>query len=139
MPSPSNLEDSKINVKFKLSALWAAMMFLYIYADTLSLFRPGQIDEIRSGKMGPLEVSELSLLAASVIVIIPALMIFLSLALPAKVNRWTNLILGVLFTLVNVGNVVGETWIYYLLFGILEIVITLLIIKFAWKWSRLDN
>ena len=37
------LEEVKINVKLKLSALWAAMMFLYIYADILSLFRPGQV------------------------------------------------------------------------------------------------
>ncbi len=35
------LEDAKINVKMKLSALWGAMMLLYIYADILSLFRPG--------------------------------------------------------------------------------------------------
>ena len=27
-------EDVKISVKMKLSALWAALMFLYIYADT---------------------------------------------------------------------------------------------------------
>jgi len=40
------LEDVKIGMKLKLSALWAAIMFLFIYADVLSLFRPGQVDEI---------------------------------------------------------------------------------------------
>ena len=33
-------EDVKIHVKMKLSALWVALMLLYIYADILSLFKP---------------------------------------------------------------------------------------------------
>ena len=130
------LEDVKINVKPKLSALWAAMMFLYIYADVLSLFRPGQIDEITKGRMGPFQVSQGSLLIASILVIIPALMVFLSLTLKPSVNRWTNITMGVLFTLVNISNLIGETWVYYLLFGALEIVITLLIVWYAWTWPQ---
>jgi len=39
-------EDVKINVKMKLSALWATLMFLYIYADIYSLYRPGQIEKM---------------------------------------------------------------------------------------------
>ena len=34
-------EDVKVNVRMKLSALWVALMLIYIYADILSLFRPG--------------------------------------------------------------------------------------------------
>jgi hypothetical protein len=132
-------EDAKISVKLKLAALWVAMMFLYIYADVLSLFRPGQLDEIMQGLMGPFRVSQSSLLAASVVVIIPAIMVFLSLILKPTVNRWTNIILGVLFTLVNISNLVGETWVYYLLFGALEIVLTLLIIFHAWQWPTLHS
>ena len=130
------LEDVKMNVRLKLSALWAAMMFLYIYADVLSLFRPGQLDEITQGRMGPFQVSQGSLLIASIVVIIPALMVFLSLTLKPSVNRWTNITLGVLFTLVNISNLIGETWVFYLLFGALEIVLTLLIVRYAWTWPQ---
>ena len=87
------LEDAKINVKMKLSALWGAMMLLYIYADILSLFRPGQIEEIMKGLMGPFPVTQTSLLVASILMIIPAVMVFLSLTLKPAVNRWTNIIL----------------------------------------------
>ena len=73
--------NKTVGTRAKLSALWTAMMFLYVYADFLYLYRPGGIDEIRDGMLGPFEVSQASLLAASVVVIIPALMIFLSLAL----------------------------------------------------------
>ena len=130
------LEDVKMNVKLKLSALWATMMFLYIYADVLSLFEPGQLDEMTQGRMGPFQVSQGSLLAASIVVIIPALMVFLSLTLKPSVNRWTNITLGVLFTFVNISNLIGETWVYYLLFGALEIVLTLLIVRYAWTWPQ---
>jgi hypothetical protein len=132
-------EDVKIGVKFKLSALWAAMMFLYVYADVLSLFRPGQLDEITQGQMGPVQVSQASLVTASLIVIIPAIMIFLSLTLKPQVNRWANIVLGALFTLVNISNLVGETWVYYLMFGISEIVLTLVIIWYAWRWPALAS
>jgi hypothetical protein len=65
-------------VKVKLAGLWTAMMLLYVYADILSFYRPGEIAEIESGKLGPFEVSQSSLVIASVIVIVPALMIALS-------------------------------------------------------------
>ena len=131
----TKMEDMKINVKMKLSALWVAMMLLYIYADILSLFRPGQIEEMIEGLMGPFPVTQGSLLTASILMIIPAVMVFLSLTLKPKVNRWANITLGVLYTLVNISNLIGETWAYYIFFGIIEIVLTLLIVWYAWKWG----
>jgi len=132
----TEMEAMKINVKMKLSALWIAMMLLYIYADILSLFRPGQIEEMIEGLMGPFPVTQGSLLTASILMIIPAVMVFLSLTLKPKVNRWANVTLGVLYTLVNISNLIGETWAYYIFFGIMEIVLTLLIVWYAWKWTN---
>jgi len=126
------LED----VRTKLSALWIAMMLLYIYADILSLFRPGQIEEIMDGLMGPFPVTQGSLVVASLLMIIPAVMVFLSLTLKPGVNRWTNIALGVLYTLVNISNLIGESWAYYISFGVVEIVLTLLIVWYAWTWSN---
>src|SRR5687768_9422088 len=100
------VEDVKLNVKMKLSALWIAMMLLYIYADILSLFRPGQIEEMIEGRMGPFPVTQLSLLTASILMIIPAVMVFLSLTLKPAFNRWTNIAVGVLYTLVNISNLI---------------------------------
>ena len=133
------MEDVRINVKMKLAALWIAMMLLYIYADILSLFRPGQIEEMIKGLMGPFPVTQVSLLVASILMIIPAVMVFLSLTLKPKVDRWANITLGVLYTFVNVGNLIGETWTYYLFFGIVEIVLTLLIVWYAWRWTNPES
>lgn len=133
------LEDVKVSVKMKLSAFWITIMFLYVYADILWLYKPGTIGEIMAGKIGPFEVSQATLLAASIVVIIPAIMVFLSLALKPKVNRWTNIIVGALFTLVNISNLLGENWVFYILFGIFEIVLTVLIVRTAWKWPAANQ
>ena len=129
-------EDVKINVKMKLSALWVALMLIYIYADILSNFKPGAIEKMMEGFMGPFPVTQCSLLSASILMMIPAVMVFLSLTLKPKVNRWANIILGVLYTFVNISNLIGETWVYYIFFGSVELVFTFLIVWYAWKWHN---
>ena len=133
------MDQARLGIRSKLSALWATMLFLYVYADVLSLYRPGEIDDIRDGMMGPFAVSQASLVTASVIVIIPAFMIFLSLTLPSRLNRWTNITAGVVYTLVNISNLVGETWVYYWVFGILEILVTVLIVRYAWTSPTIES
>jgi hypothetical protein len=127
-------EDVKINVKMKLSALWVALMLIYIYADILSLFKAGAIEKMMEGFMGPFPVTQGSLLSASILMMIPAGMVFLSLTLKLAVNRWVNIIMGILYTFVNIGNLMGETWAFYISFGIVEILFTILIVWFAWQW-----
>ena len=129
-----NRTTEKEDVKMKLSALWIALMLLYIYADIFSLYRPGQLEEMISGRMGPFPVTQGSLLAASILMMLPAVMVFLSLTLKPTVNRWANIILGVVYTFVNISNLIGEPWAFYILIGIVEVVLTFLIIWYAWKW-----
>jgi Family of unknown function (DUF6326) len=128
------LVDPGVSVKVRLAGLWAAMMVLYVNADKLSLFRPGQIAEIESGEIGPFDVSQSSLVIASLIVIVPALMIALSLTLRASINRPANLAFGLLFTLVNVSNLLGESRVYYFLSASSRSRFTLTIVATAWNW-----
>jgi hypothetical protein len=134
MKTGTEFENRRVNTKLKLSAAWMALIAFYIYADFLSLYRPGEIDEVRRGVMGPFEVSQGTLLVASLIVMIPAVMIVLSLLLSAGVNRSVNLVLAILYTLVNISNLIGEEWAYYYMFGIAEIAITGHIFFAAWRW-----
>ena len=129
-------EEVQISVKMKLSALWIALMLLYIYADIFHLFMPGLIQKMMDGFMGPFPVTQGSLLAASILMMIPAVMVFLSLTLKHKVNRWANIILGVLYTLVNISNLIGETWVHYLFLCVVEIGLTVLIVGYAWMWRN---
>ena len=132
------LEDPKINIKIKLSGLWVANMFLFIYVDYFGLYIPGVMEKIIEGEVAHtgIQVSQVFLLAGITLMMIPSLMIFLSLTLPAKANRWTNIIVGILQIVVLVSALIGESWAYYIFATIVEVVLLLLIVWYAWKWPK---
>lgn len=134
--TPNSLEDVKINVKIKLSALWATLMFIYIYVDIFGFYKPGIIEGILEGKVWEFEISQAWALGALILMMIPILMVFLSLSLPAKANRWTNIIVSILYVVVGVGTTVGESWAFYIVGHAAGIVILLLIAWNAWKWPK---
>jgi len=134
---PKILEDVKINVKTKLSALWVALVFFYLYNDVISFFRGDIIEEVIAGKPGGVQISQQFLFGMAALMAIPIVMVFLSLALRANVNRWVNIILGIFHIglLVTVTLLVpGETWAYYALYMVFEAVFMVLIVYHAWKW-----
>ncbi|UGV41732.1 hypothetical protein J7W08_05505 [Methanococcoides orientis] len=134
--TPTFLEDVKINVKIKLSALWATLMFLYLYLDFFKLYEPGSIEEILAGRVWEFEITQAWALSAMVLMTIPSLMVFLSMALPAKANRLTNIILGALYVVVGIGTMIGETWVFYIFGHSLGIILLLLIVWHAWNWPK---
>lgn len=85
--------------------------------------------------MGPVDASQATLLAAAVVVTIPALMIVVSVAAPFPLVRWLSLGVGVLYILVSVGNLIGESWAYYLFFGVLEIGLAGLVVAYSYRWA----
>jgi Family of unknown function (DUF6326) len=130
------LEDIKVNVKLRLAALWASMMFFYIYVDYFGLHMPGHINNILEGKVFVFDITQVFLLTALVLTTIPALMIFLSVALPAKVNRWTNIIVAAVWIPYTLFNLAGEAWVHMVFGAVVEVVLLLLIILYAWKWPK---
>ena len=101
------LEDVKINVKIKLSGLWVAAMFSWVYGDLLRLysgdFKPG--DDM----WGEMISSEMLWLVAAITMIVPGIMVFLSLALKNKANRWANIIIGIFYTGYNLTGLTAYT------------------------------
>lgn len=131
------LEGERVPIRLKLSALWASFMFLYVYVDILAFFKPGTIADILVGRVWEFEISQPWALGALVLMTIPALMVFLSLALPAGVARWTNLVVGSLYVPVSIFNVVGESWWAFYWFGAgVEAALLLVIVRSAWTWPR---
>lgn len=133
------LEDIKVNVKLKLAALWASFMFLYIYVDYFHLYMPGSIEDILAGKMFVFNITQVALLIGLASVTIPALMIFLSVALKANVNRWTNIIVAAVYIPFTLFNLAGVAWIHMVFGAVVEVVLLLLIISNALKWPRQES
>jgi hypothetical protein len=138
--TPQNaLEDIKVSLKLKLATLWASFMFLYIYVDYFHLYMPSQIEDILRGRVFKFDITQGFLLAALASVTIPALMIFLSVALPAKVNRWANIIIAAVYIPYTLFNLAGEAWMHMVFGAVVEVVLLCLIIRYAWKWPRTET
>jgi len=129
-------EDIKVSLKLKLATLWASFMFLYIYVDYFHLYMPGKIEGIQTGSVFEFDITQGFLLAALASLTIPALMIFLSVALPAKVNRLVNIIIAAVYIPYTLFNLAGEAWMHMVFGAVVEVVLLCLIIRYAWKWPR---
>jgi len=135
----NTLEDIKVNVKIKLATLWTSLMFLIIYLDYFALYMPGVIKDILIERVFVFDISQGFLLAALAMVTIPALMIFISAVLPAKVNRWVNVIIAATNIPLLLFNLAGEAWVHMVIGAVLEVVLLCLIIRYAWKWPRIET
>ena len=138
-PTTTTLENLRIPVQAKLTAAWTSLMFFVIYIDYFHLYKPGAIDQIRGGVIFEFDISGPLLTIFVVVIGIPALMILLSMTLPARVNRATNLVVATLYIPVMVFNAAGESWewasFYALSIGI-EVLILAFILRSAWTWPR---
>jgi uncharacterized protein DUF6326 len=128
------LEDMRVPVKLKLSALWATLMFLYAYGDIFAYFRPGFIEDVMDGEVFAFEINQVFLLAISIYVAIPAVMVVLVLILKAGISRWVNIVVGLIYASTILLSTIGDDYVYYFFLSFLEAAIALLIVWFAWKW-----
>ncbi len=131
------LEDPKINIRIRLAALWIAATLCYLYGDYFELYTPGKVEGLLSGENG-LE-SPLVLFIASVVMVIPPLMIFLSLALKPIISKWFNVIFGLLFTAIMLLIAIGSLtpwYSFYVFLAMVEAILTFMIVKNAWNWPR---
>lgn len=131
-------EDYKINIKLVLSALWASVMFLYIYGDYFELYVPGKTEGLLNGQN--LLNTPYKLLFATIILTLPSLMIFLSLIMKPKWNRILNISIAAfltLFTLLVGASSLSEWRIFYVMLAFLESILTAIIVWKAWHWPRM--
>ncbi len=70
--------------------------------------------------------------------IVPSLMPFLALVLPVRLNRWLNIIFGVVYSLIMIAVIVAFKggWYFYIMYGVIEVILTLLIVWYAWTWPK---
>ncbi len=131
------LENPKVNIKIKLSLLWTAVLFCYIYADYFELYVPEKVDSLLTG-VNILD-SPTKLLIASIVLAIPTVMIIASILMKPKISRILNIIFGILFTLMMLliaVNSLTPWYSFYVFEAILESFITILIVWYAWKWPK---
>ena len=133
------LEDRQVPVQAKLAAAWTSFMFLYIYVDILNFYKPGVVDGILNGLIWRFDISSTLLTIFLVSVSIPAMMVWLSMTLPTRVNRATNLVVASLLIPYSMFNAAGATWEWAAFYGLsigLEVLLLAFILCAAWTWHR---
>jgi thiol:disulfide interchange protein len=93
-----------------------------------------------SGEIGGIQLNEGFLLVMAIWMALPSVMVFLALTLKAKANRWVNIIAGMV-SIVVLGATffAGEFSARYTFQAIVEGVLIVLIVWYAWNWPRQES
>jgi hypothetical protein len=135
MTAETKFEPSNVNVRIKISALWASMLFVFAYVDLFSLYRADFRADLEAGEIGGFTVNQSFLLGTTVYVVIPSLMVFCALILRPRVNRIANIALGIMYALTIIAGAIGE-WNYYIVGSAIEVALLAAIVYYAWTWPK---
>ena len=113
-------------------------MFCYIYGDYFELYVPGKVAGLLNGQN--LLDTPWKLLAATVLLVVPALMISLSVFLKPAVARPLHIVVGAFFTLLML-FIAATSWsewrMFYVLLAFIESILTAVIVWQALRWPKL--
>ena len=129
-------EDFQINVKLKISALWIAVMFCYVYGDYIQIYVPGILAKAMEVKATT--ETQFQFFAVALLMAIPSVMIFFTLVVKPKINRWLNIILSTFYIIMLIATNLTETWVFYLFLTAIEVLISVAIVWYAWNWPTLE-
>jgi hypothetical protein len=124
-------KNTGIGMKALLSTLWIFVLFNIAFRDIHEILRPGFLEEVMTGSVNGVQMTEGFLLLGGMMLEIPIAMVLLSRVLPYRANRWANIIAGpIAIALVVVG---APSDLDDMFFAIIEVVSLLLIVWYAWK------
>jgi hypothetical protein len=135
MTAETRFEPANVNVRIKISALWTSMLFVFAYVDLFSLYRPDVRADLEAGELGGFTVNQSFLVATTVYVVIPSLMVFCALILRPRIDRIVNIALAIVYALTIIAGAIGE-WNYYLLGSAIEVALLAALVYYAWTWPR---
>ncbi len=135
MSADRGFEPLTVNARIAISALWASTMFVFAYVDLFSFYRPDFRADLEAGTMSGFTVGEAFLLGTTAYILLPSVMVFLTLVLPARIARVANLALSAVYALTIVGGALGE-WGYYVLGSAVEVALLAGVAWHAWTWPR---
>lgn len=126
------LEDWKI----KISVLWLFAAVAILAHQILVLMEPGIIAQLMAGEAEGQKIGPELILFFAILMLVPLVMAFLSLTLKDSINRWLNIIVGAVFSVLWFVGVVDAAQTAYwggALMTLSTVVASALIVWYAWK------
>ena len=126
------MEDWKI----KIAGLWIFKALASLTFTIIMLMEEGVLEGIMAGEVLGMEIGPEMLLVGAIEAWAPLVMIVSSLTLKYKANRWTNIIVGIVFTALSLVSVAEPLSAHGILLWGSQAVATASIVWIAWKWSK---
>ena len=128
-----------LDVRIVLAALWIAEVSSSLNGDTYRLSDPITLKSMLENT-GSIVTTPGLLLTMSMIFVVPILMSALTLILKSSVSRWANRIIGILYALITFAFLVLcfvlRSASYEFVWATAQLVFTLLVVWYAWKWTN---
>jgi len=111
-------------------------------SSILGIFEQGMIEQIIAGEVEGMQLIPELLLVFAITLLVPLIMAFLSLTLKDSTNRWTNIIVGIVFAGLGLLGPIDylarqSAYIAYVtVIGIVGFVAAALIVWYAWKSKK---
>ena len=119
------------DVKIILSASWVAVMLTYLLGDVLRIYA----GDFKAGEIGGRKISQNLLLGISILMAVPIIMVFLTLTLNYRVDRWVNIIAAVIFFAFNLIGLPTYRSNYDRFLIVVGLGFNVLTIIYAWQWT----
>jgi hypothetical protein len=127
------------NWKIKVSVLWLFSVLVGVASGFFAFMEPGVIEQIMAGEVEGMTIGPELLLMFAIIILVPLVMAFLSLTLKDSINRWANIIVGIVWIGLSLSDL--STYLtkfsaysaYSILMWLSGRVATALIVWYAWK------
>ena len=127
----------KIDTKVLLSTLWIIVMINMLKADIFSLNIPGSAEEVaRTAASTGATIPQL-MLAGAIMGQLAIAMIVLSRVLKSVINRWVNIVVGIVIIAYIWGGMASYP--HYIFIASVETICLLLIILIAWMWRNPED
>ncbi len=131
----TKLTMNDLEKRAKLSSLWVFVFLNMIFRDLHEFGRAGFLEEVMTGVVTGVQITDGLMLIGGIMIAIPLLMIPLIQFLNFMANRLANLVMGVL-QIVSVIVVNRAPDLDDMFFAVIELVALLLILRLAWNWTE---
>lgn len=124
-----------------VASLWLFVLLNYLYCDVLSLYHAEDLQELLTGTIGGVEMTQSFLLGAGVLMSIPMGMVLVSRIAPHAPARWASVIAAIAMTVVQAGSLTigSDPTLHYMYFSAIEITTTVVIAWYAATRWRTDE
>ena len=130
----NTIVQERANTRAVLSTLWIFVLLNLFARDIHELGRPGMLEQMMTGVIDGVEITEGLMLIGGIMIEIPILMVLLSQILPFRISRGANIGAGILTTMIVVSTNLNPD-LDNMFFLVIKIAALIGIVWVAWRWK----